>query len=184
MELDPSFQHSYAAEVLGKFAEPVGRSYLFTEAGDRAGLPVVVKDATGDLWTGYFGSSQMAPTPAAGLWSCPNPDEMCVVSGGLGIVVNTRDPSQHFRLPLRPVVSVLPISSLRILVFADFTRLAALGPGGIFWRSDRLSYDGIRALCFGDSGTLIGEGWNAPSQCWTPIEVDTVTGRVLSGAFP
>ena len=49
-------------------------------------------------------------------------------------------------VPLTPVLGVLPVPSEGLLTFYDFTRLVALGVGGVAWRTPSPSWDGLEEV--------------------------------------
>lgn len=80
-------------------------------------------------------------------------------------------------LDVQPTTSLAIVPDGSALLLADFTHLHRFAPNGTRdWISDRVSYDGIRALAIdGDRCTL--EGWDAPGRRFVPVEVDLATGR-------
>src|SRR5277367_6818665 len=50
------------------------------------------------------------PAVPTGIWSMPNPDWLCAVSGGYAYLIDTAQPEQFTMLRYRPVLDVLPYS--------------------------------------------------------------------------
>lgn len=55
--------------------------------------------------------------------------------------------------------------------------LLRLGVAGVVWRTRRLSWDGLEGVRV-RGGQVVGRGWDAVRDCWSPLEVDLATGAV------
>jgi hypothetical protein len=61
-----------------------------------------------------------------------------VVSDGGAYIVNAEQPDLWEQLPITPVLDVRPLLEQKLLVFADFIRLAAYGSNKCVWRGPRV----------------------------------------------
>ncbi|MGH9570705.1 MAG: hypothetical protein ACRD4F_13750, partial [Candidatus Angelobacter sp.] len=126
-----------------------------------------------------FDSSQVLNA----VFSCPDPDSVCVVAGGYAYVVSAIDPAQWLQVEQRPVVEIRSLADLGLTVFTGFTSITALAAGGIAWTTDRLSWEGIRVTRLADA-TLEGVAWDALNDHEVPFTVDLNTGKHTGGARP
>ena len=97
--------------------------------------------------------------PLSGVWSCPNPTELCAVAGGYAYLIDTRQPERCTHLALHPVVEVRAVTSHALLLFVGFHSIAAWGADGLAWQSPRVSSEGITLGAI-EGDTLHGMGWD------------------------
>ncbi len=134
-------------------------------------------------WVGVFAKGFESSHVITGLYSYPAPNKLCVVSGGYGFVVLTDQPGLYERVIAEPVRAVHPVPSRNLLLFVDYTNIAAYGPEAVAWRTARLSWDGVRITEIGEN-TIRGLGWDAPSDRDVEFSVDLRTGEHTGGAEP
>ena len=127
------------------------------------------------------------PQLPAGVWSCPDPDELCAIAGGYAYLVPVNDPDQSRQLPLRPVTAVLPVPPTDdqpgLVVFAGFHHLVAWSATGLAWTTARLSWEGITLTGIQPDGQLHGTGWDMMSDREIPFSVDLRTGAHRGSPF-
>jgi hypothetical protein len=188
------FPRSYDAKVLESYSlvSPVEKLHHFPamlEEGDRSGIYVrVVPRGTQQKaaslqpksWIGFFALGFESEHAARGLYSCPNPDFLCVVVGGYAYLVNTVDPDHWMQLEQRPVMDVRPVLELKLLIFVGATTISAVGESGLQWTTGRLSWEGI-SISEIRQQVLLGTGWDALRDKEIPFEVDLTTGRHTGG---
>lgn len=119
---------------------------------------------------------------ANGVFATPNPDELCAVAGGYAYLIDTLHPEDATQVPLRPVVSVMPVPEAASLVFVGFHHLYIRGVGDVAWQTSRLSWEGITLTGFSD-GLLHGRGWEMQSDTEIPFTVNLETRACLGGGF-
>jgi hypothetical protein len=187
-KLDFTFPHNYEVKLLSAAppVHPLEKLHHYPvelEEGDRSGawLRVLPRDRT--PWTGFFALGFDSPHVVNALSSCPDQDSLCVAVGGYAYIVKTSDPRQWFRVEQRPVVDLRAHSESGLLIFAGFTTISALGPEGVRWTTNRLSWEGITITGIA-GGRLQGRGWDAMSDKEVPFEVDLSTGKHTGGARP
>jgi len=183
---DGSFPHSWTAEVLPN--RPMilpSRHYVYPGAVEE-----VEKGALEVLVLPQSGKSQEKPQPflatcalgfrdpaaPSGLWSMPNPDWLCAVSGGYAYLIDTADPQKFTMVRYRPVLQVLPLVEHGLLLFIGHHSIQAWGRDGEAWQSDRLSSEGITVDRI-DGNLLHGHGWDLITDKDLPFTVDVSTGQ-------
>ena len=182
--VDCSFPHRWQAEVLA--ARPLilpPRHYVYpreAEEVERGALEVLVQpDAPGTqpfLATCAMGFRD--PVVPTGLWSVPNPEEICAVSGGYAYLIDTSAPERFTMIPYRPVLQVLPLPAEGLLLFVGHHAILAWGAQGEAWQSEKLSDEGVTVTGI-EGGVLRGLGWNMMTDKETPFALDLKTGSVL-----
>ena len=127
------------------------------------------------------------PSMPTGVYSCPNPRELCAVAGGYAYIIDTAVTERSTHIPLRPVVEVLPLPEQGQLLFAGFHNIFAWGTEGLAWQTARLSWEGLRLTGVRTSPdgmpTLTGLGWNMHTDKEVEFAVDLSTGAHTGGGF-
>jgi hypothetical protein len=188
--MENTFPRSWTAEVLT--SPPLiapARQYTYPRqiAGEedalaRGALQLLVHPARGGQFLATCALGFTAPSMPTGVFSCPNPDELCAVAGGYAYMIDALHPERSTHVPLKPVVEILPIPSQNLLVFTGFHTIYAWGATGEAWHSSRLSWEGIRIS--GVEGEILhGTGWNMLTDKDVPFAIDLRTGRHEGGAY-
>jgi hypothetical protein len=115
------------------------------------------------------------PAVPTGLWSTPNPDEICAVSGGYAYIIDTTSPERFTMIEYRPVLQLLPVPAENLLLFVGHHSILAWGADGQAWQSEKLSDEGV-TLEDMDGPILRGLGWNLMTDKETPFALDLKTG--------
>jgi hypothetical protein len=114
------------------------------------------------------------------LYATPDPDLICVLDRSQPpVMIDVREPSTHFSLPIEPVRVASAIDE-QLLLFADWQTVTAWGSDGIRWTSEPIfEYDlHIRRT---DNGRIVCTGSNfAATERWE-VTLDASTGGVISG---
>jgi len=186
--LDFTFPRNYEAKILPSAppAHPLEKLYHYPvelEEGDRSGAYLRVVPRVSPAWSGFFALGFESDQVINALYSCPDPDSLCVVAGGYAYVVKVTDPASWFRVEQRPVIDIRPVSELELLLFTGFTTISAVGRAGLKWTTERLSWDGI-SITEINGNKLQGLGWDALTDKQAPFEVDLQTGKHSGGARP
>ena len=187
--VNAAFSGSYTVEVLEELPPAKdSRRFYFpgpSSAGGRDGVLVKVnpRQAGAEPWIGVFAFGLVSPKGVTGVFTCPNPEQLCVVARGAGYVVTATNPAQRELLEAEPVLGVYPVASSRVLVFADYLRLVAYGQEGRAWSTARLSWDGLQVDEV-NGGWLLGRGWSSPESRHVDFVVDLRTGSHEGGASP
>ncbi len=118
-----------------------------------------------------------------GIWSCPNPEQICAVAGGYAYIIQADQPDQWMQIPYRPVTAIYPAAEQNLLIFAGFHKLWALGAEGQAWETERLSWEGLRVTGV-TAEKLDGYGWDFKTDGEIAFTVDLATGHHTGGAGP
>lgn len=182
------FPHHYQVTVLGSYTlvnltEQLHQFPARLEEGDRTGVYIRVVPEASAVWVGFFALGFDSPQVANGVYACPDPEFLCAVAGGYAYLVSAANPRIWTQIEQRPVVQVRPVPKLKMLLFAGFTSITALGESGQVWTTERLSWEGISITGIQDT-TLHGTGWDLMADQEVPFEVDLLTGKSKGGARP
>jgi hypothetical protein len=118
------------------------------------------------------------PAVPTGIWSCPNPDEICAVSGGYAYLIDTTNPTRFTMIPYRPVLEVRPIRAHRLLLFVSHRAILAWGASGQAWQSEKLSDEGVTITAI-EASKLHCRGWIMIADKETEFTLDMKTGLRL-----
>jgi hypothetical protein len=118
------------------------------------------------------------PAVPTGLWSAPNPKEICAVSGGYAYLIDTTDPARFAMIEQRPVLEVRPIAPAGLLLFVGHRSILAWGREGLAWASEKLSDEGVAITAIED-GVLRGRGWEMTGDEEKEFTLELRSGRTL-----
>ena len=184
---DGTFPHHWTAEILPN--RPMilpNRHYVYPEVVEeveRGALEVLVQPQTGHAFLATCALGFRDPAAPTGIWSMPDPDWMCAVSGGYAYLIYTAAPEKFTMLRYRPVLDVAHYSTeshtgARLLLFVGHHSILAWGRDGEAWESEKLSWEGITNLSI-EGRILRGEGWDLMTDKNLPFSLDIETGRRL-----
>ena len=180
--IDLTFPHCWQAEVLS--ARPLilpPRHFVYpvhAEEVECGALEILIR-ADGPAASQFLATCALGfcdPIVPTGIWSCPNPDQLCALSGGYAYLIDTAAPERFTMLPFRPVLEVRPLPAEGLLLFASHHALLAWGRDGLSWQSEKLSDEGV-TITSTDDGRLRGLGWRLMTDRETPFTLDLRTGR-------
>lgn len=187
---DGAFAHNWAAEILPN--RPMilpSRHYVYPALVDeveRGALEVLIRRA--DASEPFLATCALGfrdPAAPTGIWSMPDPDWLCAISGGYAYVIDTAHPEHFTHLRYRPVLNVYTYSSDDplmktddLLLFVGHHSILAWGRNGEAWESDRLSWEGVTVDRIADS-VLQGRGWDLPTDKDLPFALDLRTGKII-----
>ncbi|MGB6691379.1 MAG: hypothetical protein WBE76_26390 [Terracidiphilus sp.] len=123
------------------------------------------------------------PIIPTGLWSAPNPCEICAVSGGYAYLIDTTAPERFTMIPFRPVLEVRPLRAENLLLFVGHRAIIAWGRDGQAWQSEKLSDEGVTVTGV-ENFVLHGEGWTMTTDKEAPFALDLRTGQRIAPARP
>jgi len=118
------------------------------------------------------------PIAPSGVWSAPNPKEICAVSGGYAYLIDTARPERFAMIPYRPVLEVRAVEGLPLLLFVGHRSIIAWGQDGRAWESRKLSDEGLTVSAI-EGETLRGLGWQMMIDKEMPFALDLKTGLRL-----
>lgn len=186
IELDTSFPHRYDAKVTG-WHDTLSDVRYFPA---RPELIVEVQPKRGQTWKGAFGHRGGGEGFITGLFTCPDPESLCVVCAGEGYLIEAKEPDVSMGVECAPIRFVLPFPSHNVLVFGNFTEFVAYGkagedflaPADVVWRSARLGWDDLEVLRVTED-RIEGQAWHAPEDKMVGFSVDVRTGEHEGGAY-
>ncbi len=182
--VDLSFAHRWQAEILA--ARPLilpPRHFVYprqAEEVERGALEVLVRPG-GQPFLATCALGFRDPAVPTGLWSAPNPEELCAVSGGYAYVIDTNAPERFTMIPFRPVLELRPLVAQGLLLFVGHHAILAWGGAGLAWESEKLSDEGLTITAV-EAGVLHGRGWEMRTDKETPFALELRTGLRLSPA--
>jgi hypothetical protein len=183
--VDLTFPRKWQAEILA--ARPLilpQRHFVYpldAEEVERGALEVLIRPNGSHqpfLATCALGfRDAIVPT---GLWSCPNPNEICAVSGGYAYMIDTSVPGRFTMIPYRPVLEVRALAEESLLLFVGHHSMLGWGANGQAWESEKLSDEGI-TITGTEDGQLHGIGWNMMTDKEPSFTIDMRTGDCTRG---
>jgi hypothetical protein len=185
-----AFPHNWSVEVLqsAPLIAPA-RQFIYPQqiAGEedalaRGALQLLVRPSTGGTFLATCALGFTDKSMPTGVYSCPDPQQLCAVAGGYVYIIDTDRPAQSTHIPLKPVVEVRALPAQSLLIFAGFHTILAWGQQGQAWETQRLSWEGLRITSIEDN-TLHGIGWNLLTDKEVPFTVDLLTGHHQGGGF-
>jgi hypothetical protein len=179
-----TFPHTWQVEILP--ARPAilpARHFVYpseVEEIERGALEVLVRiDEPGSapfLATCALGFRD--PVVPTGVWSAPNPRELCAISGGYAYIIDTTAPEHFTMLPYRPVLQVRPVVDRDLLLFVGNRTILAWGAAGETWETVKLSDEGVTVTGI-EGPVLRGSGWNMMTDKEMPFALDLRSGALL-----
>ncbi len=191
--IDLSFPHLWDAEILSSRPLILPKHHfvypLDVEEVERGALELLVRPAfrdTADQTSSRLASSFLAtcalgfrdPSVPTGVWSCPNPEELCAVAGGYAYVIDTASPERFTMISYRPVFAVRAVLAQHLLLFVGSRRILAWGMQGHAWESGKLSDEGVTITGI-EPGLIRGRGWHMTTDRETPFLLDLRTGLTM-----
>jgi hypothetical protein len=180
--IDLAFPCAWSVEILPA-RPPIlpTRCYVYprdAEEIERGALELLIRAATPDARP-FLGTCALGfrdPIVPTGVWSCPNPDEICAVSGGYAYMIHSAAPERFTMLPFRPVLEVRVLREQGMLLFVGHRSLLSWNSEGLAWQSANLSDEGITITAI-EGQTLHGLGWSMMTDKETPFVLDLRTGQ-------
>jgi len=186
LDFDRTYPHSYEVEELGLGKFPGSGLFNFPVfyipppkgRPEHDGLWLKFRAASGKTWLGIFAFGYASPPAFSRVVSSPNRDKAYVISDGSCFLVTPDVPGEWQKVQIHPVLEVRSIPEHRIVVFGDFTHLAAYGASGLVWESPRICWDELKIATV-TRDTIEGTGYDAGNLGESRFIVDLTTGRSL-----
>lgn len=184
LDIDLTYPHSYEVEELrdipgtGESEVPVVYFPRPKSRPEHDGLWLKIRPGNGKSWVGVFAFGYELPSAFSRVLSSPDPDRVCIVSRGAAYIVKAGEAADWEQIPILPVLDVRVIAEHRFLLFADFTRLAAYGGGGLVWQSPRVCWDELKITNV-TRDRIEGVGYDPTNLGQSRFAVDIGTGRSL-----
>ena len=119
------------------------------------------------------------PAVPTGLWSTPNPDEICAVAGGYAYMIDTTKPERFTMIPYRPVLEVRAAVDAGLLFFVGHHSILAWGRDGQVWESEKLSDEGVTITAI-EGSVLRGSGWQLMTDTETAFAIELRSGKRIN----
>ena len=181
-QIDLSFNHLWQAQVLP--LRPVilpRRHFVYpqeVEEIERGALEVLIRpDVPGEPFLATCALGFRDPAVPTGIWSAPDPREICTVSGGYAYIIDTAAPERFSMLPYRPVLQVHVAVEHGLLLFVEHRKILAWGAQGEAWQSPKLSDEGL-TITGVEGDVLHGMGWHMMADQEKPFTLDMRTGKL------
>ena len=181
------FASNYSCEIAPEFPGsgdwgcPVYRFVERPELVERfaqLGEPFVIRirHDDGSEWVGLLARGFYG---LRGVYSCPNPDQICVVIDGSGYLIDTRSPSDYRSLPMHPILSLERVHDTGTVLCGGFIDLLLIDGDGLLWVSGRLCLDDLHVRNI-DRSTINCTGRQIrEDETW--FSVSLKTGQLVSG---
>ncbi len=182
------------------------RQFVYPAQADeveRGALEVLVRPAQGEPFLATCALGYRDSATPTGVWSMPDPDWLCAVSGGYTYLIHVPEPERFVFLRYRPVLAVRNLclddaqsptgagqstteskqcASGGLTLFVGHHSILAWGREGEAWESDRLSWEGVTVDRIED-GVLYGQGWDLMTDKDLPFALDLKTGKKSGKGF-
>ena len=180
--VDLSFPHRWQAELLA--ARPLilpQRHFVYprtAEEVERGALELMIRpgDSHAQPFLATCALGFRDPAVPTGIWSAPNPEEICAVAGGYAFLIDTTQPERFTMIPYRPVLKILPAVADGLLLFAGHHSILAWGREGQAWETEKLSDEGVTIVEIAD-GVLRGVGWEMREDRERPFALELRNGK-------
>jgi hypothetical protein len=174
------FKRHYAAYTIEELpGRPPDRSGPFyfpagTTRGGRDGVIIEIAAENSEPWIGVFAFGGFKDLPS-GLVGSPNPDELFVITHGVGYRVDVMNRTAD-DVEAIPVRQVYPLRDHNLVVFVDFTTLTAYGSCGVAWQREHLVSDDLEITSISNE-QIRGRGWDAPRAAMRDFALEIATGE-------
>lgn len=178
-----AFPHMYDVDIS---PETIASSlhYYYPSASLQGGGDGVCVEVTPNehvTWIGTFQYGEIRHNKAcSGVYSCPDVNTVCVVSGGAGYFVDVNNPSSCKKIEIPLIISVYPVVEKEIIIFFGLTEAVAYGKSGVRWRSSRISWDSLSILEVAPD-LIRGEYMDIRTDQNTSFSINIDTGEVHGG---
>jgi hypothetical protein len=179
--IDESFKHSWRAEILKARQLILPRRHftypVIADEVERGALEVMVTPVKSDAFLATCALGFRDAAVPSGIWSAPNPDWVCAVSGGYAYLIDTENPAEFKMIEMRPVLAVHVAIEARLLIFVGNRKIIAWGCEGLVWESENLSDEGVQVDGI-ESELLSGRGWDMRTDRDYGFDLDLKTGKM------
>ncbi|MCZ7485771.1 hypothetical protein O8B38_08115 [Agrobacterium rhizogenes] len=135
----------------------------------------------GNSWVGNFDPGYRTSSVATGVYPELGAGAVFVLADGRAYKINavTKELIEEIS---RYVVWIGYFAPLEIMVVCDDLEVVAYTRAGVFWRSERVSWDGIEYVSIRND-RLFGQAYDPMDDRWLPFEIDLATGLITGGSY-
>ena len=111
-------------------------------------------------------------------YGSPDPRMLCAFSQfGTAVLLDTEEPHASIDLPVY-ATAVAAATDENLLLFAEFTRVIAVGPLGVVWTSEEVFTDDLH-IRRSDNGRIVCRGYRYYEDKTSEITLDAATGHLI-----
>ena len=144
----------------------------------REGLVVRFWTTGGETWVGNFHGGHGR---AEGVVDHPDNRRVVVLASGQGYVVDPEAPNDVSIFAFG-IHEFFALPEFNAILFVDDVELETINKEGRWWRTSRISWDGIRHIKI-EGANLYGEAFTPVGEIWVPFTVDLRTGECAGSAY-
>lgn len=112
------------------------------------------------------------------LLACPNGDQLCIIAGGEGYILDVGSMAVVHSLEPVPLLEAVGDTTQGLLILGTFNDLFAYDSAAhMVWRTTDLAQDGLR-LRVVSRGWLTVDAWMVSRESWDRFQVNLATGAV------
>lgn len=185
VKINDAFERQYECDQLSELSGCVPSNRFYYPGGNAIGghdgiIFEVTPYSGGESWTGVFAFGENSSSKFTGAFSHPDPNKLCIVSRGAGVIVNVIDPTSWELIDCHPICHVVTSRKHEILVFGNLTEFIAYGKDGIAWRSQRVGWSDLNVTEVSDD-YINGFVWDIRSEENVDFCLELATGSHSGG---
>lgn len=177
---------TFEYEVLSEFPGVASNIVYIPSYGGGSGHDgVIIKflPNNGEPWIGVFAFGDSLRNEVCWVNPGPGPSQLTILARGRAYIASPNNPNSYIDVKSFPAITAIPVLSRGLMLFHDYTEIVAYDEQGLAWETSRISWDGIEIDEISDN-TVLGRGWDAPSEEWVQFNVDLTTGSHQGGSAP
>lgn len=183
VQIDMKFDKNYEYQILTEI--PNGNYSHFYYPGGRTdggkdGILLKIIPRNSKEWLGTFAKGLISSNSLSCVLSWVNPNKICVVSSGTGFVIDINSPEKYEELDIDPIFYANSILERGLIVFASYTHVVAYNNDGLFWETERISFDNLQIADVNDS-FIRGTYFDIRNDNDSEFKVDLSDGKVYGG---
>lgn len=183
IQIDMKFDKNYECQILTEIPNGNYPHFYYPGGqtdGGKDGILVKVIPNHAKAWIGTFAKGNIASNSLNCILSWVNPDKICIVSLGTGFVVDINSPEKYDELDIDPIFYATSIPERELIIFAGYTYISAYNNEGLFWETERISFDDLQVTNVDDS-FITGTYFDIRNNDRSEFKVDLSNGKVTGG---
>lgn len=173
-------------EVIHEIPSAVSKIVYIPNEGPgvgRDGIMVKFSSPNEASWIGVFAFGDMLPGGECKVYPGPGRMQLTILAKGDAYIVSPNDPSSFIHVKSCPAIRAIPVPSLKLMLFHDYTQIVAYNESGLAWETKRISWDGIEIDEVSDTAVM-GKSWDATNEQQVEFRVDLANGSHQGGSSP
>ncbi len=147
------------------------------------GLIVKICPSNETPWIGIFAFGDLSSSAECSVLEGPGPNFLSIVAQGEGYIVSPCNPRLVTRVKVYPVFGAVEVPLRGLVLFYDYTNIAAYNESGLLWLTKRISWDGIEITSVSEN-EIVGKSWDSPNDRNVEFNVNLADGSHRGGASP